>query len=50
MTLIDEDWVRIADWYRPGTQPSRAVVAEDLYKTHVEAVRNFQGKLRPKLE
>lgn len=42
MTLIDEDWVRIADWYRPGTRPSRGVVAEELYKTHVEAIRNRQ--------
>lgn len=39
MTLIDEDWIRIADWYRPGARPHRGVAAEELYKTHIEAVR-----------
>lgn len=29
--LIDEDWLRIADWYRPGTRPNRGASAAELY-------------------
>lgn len=38
MTLIDEDWLKIADWYRPGSKPIRSVQAEDLYAAHIRAV------------
>lgn len=40
MTLIDEDWLKIADWYRPGSTPVRSVQPEDLYAAHVHAIRN----------
>lgn len=30
--LIDEDWLRIADWYRPGSQPRRDVSGKTLYE------------------
>lgn len=29
--LIDEDWLRIADWYRPGSTPERTVSGATLY-------------------
>lgn len=29
--LIDEDWVRIADWYRPGSTPRQGVSGKTLY-------------------
>jgi hypothetical protein len=29
--LIDEDWLRIADWYRPGSSPQRDVSGKTLY-------------------
>ncbi|MFV0632733.1 hypothetical protein [Demequina sp.] len=31
MRIVDEDWVKIADWYRPGTQPRRGVSGKELY-------------------
>lgn len=39
MRLIDEDWMRIADWYRPGSTPRRGVEARELYDAHVKAAR-----------
>jgi hypothetical protein len=29
--LVDEDWVKVADWYRPGSQPNRGIQAGELY-------------------
>lgn len=39
MALIDEDWLRIADWYRPESRPRRGVEASELYDAHVGAIR-----------
>lgn len=39
MRLIDEGWVRIADWYRPGSTPRRGVEGQELYDAHVTAKR-----------
>lgn len=32
---IDAEWLRIADWYRPGTTPARGITAADLYASRV---------------
>lgn len=37
--LIEADWLRIADWYRPGSRPQRGVEAVALYDAHVSAVK-----------
>lgn len=37
--LIDEDWVRIADWYRPGSAPARGVEAGEMYDKVVRGNR-----------
>jgi hypothetical protein len=34
--LIDQDWVRIADWYRPGHAPKRGSIAKQLYDGLIE--------------
>lgn len=39
MSLIDEDWRRIADWYRPESKPRQGVEGYELYDSHVSAVR-----------
>lgn len=41
--LIDEDWVRIADWYRPESKPSRGVNAKDLYDKYVTRRENEEA-------
>lgn len=33
--LVDEDWIRIADWYRPGSQPGRGVSGAELYRKQI---------------
>jgi hypothetical protein len=33
--LIDADWVKIADWYRPGSQPAGGVRQGELYEERV---------------
>lgn len=33
--LIDEDWLRIADWYRPGSRPQRGVSPKELWEERV---------------
>lgn len=33
--LIDQDWTKIADWYRPGSSPRRGVTGADLYRNLV---------------
>ena len=30
MDLIDQDWLRIADWYRPGTTPQHRLDHREL--------------------
>lgn len=34
--LVDEDWLRIADWYRPGYIPNSRFIGRDLYKDLVD--------------
>lgn len=41
--LIDEDWVRIADWYRPGSTPRRGVSGMDLYDSHLKRQTGPRG-------
>lgn len=41
--LIDEDWVRIADWYRPGSRPFRGTTAGSLYSDYVSRRQAEQG-------
>ena len=31
MDLIDQDWLRIADWYRPGTIPQCGIDHRELW-------------------
>ncbi|MBF6446610.1 hypothetical protein IU429_02910 [Nocardia elegans] len=33
--LVDEDWLRIADWYAPGAKAPRGVSGEELYAKYV---------------
>lgn len=33
--LIDADWLRIADWYHPATEPSRGVTGTLLFEAHI---------------
>lgn len=39
MDLIDNDWMKIADWYRPGSQPRRTIDPIKMYETHVTALQ-----------
>ena len=32
MDLIDQDWLRIADWYRPGTTPQHRLDHRELWQ------------------
>lgn len=34
---VDDDWMRIADWYAPGSTPPRGVDGADLYRRIVDA-------------
>lgn len=43
MRFIDDDWMRIADWYRPESKPQRGIEAAELYDAHVAAVRRRTG-------
>lgn len=36
--LIDADWIKIADWYRPGSTPTRGVSGKLLYQAVVRTV------------
>ena len=38
--LVDEDWLRIADWYRPEARPQRRVKPTDLYD---QVLRSVEG-------
>jgi hypothetical protein len=33
--LIDNEWLKIADWYHPGERPSRGIEAKELYAMRV---------------
>lgn len=33
--LVDDDWAKIADWYRPGTKPLRGIQSIDLFQEYV---------------
>ena len=35
--LIDADWLKIADWYRPQSEPRRGITGEQLYQAQLEA-------------
>ena len=35
MDLIDQDWLRIADWYRPGTTPQHRLDHRELWQERV---------------
>jgi hypothetical protein len=34
--LIDADWLKIADWYQPASQPRRGVTGEELYERRLQ--------------
>lgn len=42
--LIDADWLKIADWYHPGSEPSRGVIGESLYERYLAGRVYPQGK------
>ena len=33
--MIDADWLKIADWYRPGSVPKRGTSGKTLYEQHL---------------
>jgi hypothetical protein len=35
MDLIDQYWLRIADWYRPGTTPQHRLDHRELWQERV---------------
>lgn len=41
--MIDDDWLRIADWYRPESSPNRTLNGAGLYNKYVAASR-LQGE------
>ena len=38
MDLIDQDWLRIADWYRPGTIPQCGIDHRELWDERIKNV------------
>ena len=38
MDLIDQDWLRIADWYRPGTTPQHRLDHQELWQERVAKI------------
>ncbi|MFB2556757.1 hypothetical protein [Herbiconiux liangxiaofengii] len=38
--LVDQEWLKIADWYRPGTSLTRGVDATVLYTGHIRGVQD----------
>ena len=45
--LIDADWVKIADWYRPGTVPRRRVEGAGLYSERIKQIKKSAADLVP---
>lgn len=41
--LVDEDWLRIADWYAPGAKAPRGVSGEQLYGTYLQVRARSDG-------
>lgn len=37
-TAVDDDWLKIADWYSPGSAAPRGIEASHLYREHIESV------------
>lgn len=36
--LIDEDWLKIADWYSPGAKAPRGIDGQQLYEAHLRGL------------
>lgn len=41
--LIDEEWLKVADWYHPGARPVRGVEGRELYEQHIKKVQPTAG-------
>lgn len=41
--LIDAEWLKIADWYHPGSRPARGVMPDELYARQVAAATKRDG-------
>lgn len=44
--LIEADWLKIADWYRPGSKPSRGITGKALYEEYLTK-QQIQKSTRP---
>jgi len=43
--LVDEEWYKIADWYKPGTKPRRPVDGTALYDKLLADQRRARGDI-----
>ena len=41
--LIDADWMKIADWYRPASEPRRGITGESLYEVRTGRTGNHSA-------
>lgn len=43
-SAIDNDWLKIADWYAPGSKAPRGLDGKDLFAQHLKAVKTSRNK------